>query len=187
MKTVDLDADQMRRRIARYADIPDGNRACSPLVPQAARDLIYAGERRTVAIPAELSGPLDNRASIVGTDFALVFAVCPPGQGPGLHAHLRTTETFTCLRGRFRVYWGDAGQHETVLEELDTISVPPGVNRGFQNVGAQEGILQALVTGPVGDMDDIQLAPGVVAELEAFGPEVVAELRKTGLTFATES
>ncbi len=42
------------------------------------------------------------------------------------------------------------------------------------------------MTGPVGEMNDIQLAPGVVAELEALGPEVMEELGKTGLLFATE-
>lgn len=52
-------------------------------------------------------------------------------------------------------WWGDEGEHETVLERLDTVSVPPGVCRGFTNVGDRDGILQVLITGGIHNMDDI--------------------------------
>ena len=33
----------------------------------------------------------------------MTLAVCPPGQGPGLHNHVKTYETFTVLKTRFEV------------------------------------------------------------------------------------
>ena len=51
------------------------------------------------------------------------------------------------LSGRWSITWGDEGENEVVLEPWDTISVPPGVMRGFQNVGDDEATLLAIVGG----------------------------------------
>ena len=99
------------------------------------------------------------------------------------HAHHATTETFLCLDGRFRVSLGDHGEHETVLEQWDAVSVPPGVVRAFANASEQTAHLLILVTGGVSDMNDIAMTPEYRDRLAAFGPEVVPELEKTGLRF----
>ena len=70
-----------------------------------------------------------------------------------------------------------------ILEQWDTGSVPPGVVRGFQNVGDDVARLLILVTGGVSDMNDIAMTPEYREQLAAFGPEVVPELEKTGLRF----
>jgi quercetin dioxygenase-like cupin family protein len=153
-------------------------------VPQEARDLILARRLLTVARPGELQGPFDNPAPITDVEgFSLNVAVCPPGQGPGLHIHRTTTETFTCLRGTFRVFYGRKGEHETILREFDTISVPAGVLRGFTNVGAEEGYLQVLITGDVADMNDISFTRAMRDELAAYGEHVVAAIEQRGTRF----
>jgi quercetin dioxygenase-like cupin family protein len=183
MKTRNISRAEMDERIARFGELTTWAVQRNERVPQAARDLIYARRLVAVAVPGAVEGPFNNPAAISGTDFSLTVAVCPPGQGPGLHTHEKTTETFTCLTGRFRVYWGDEGEEDTVLERLDTISIPPGVVRGFQNVGDDEGMLQVLITGGVHDMNDIALVPALARQLEQFGPDVLSEIEQTGLRF----
>ena len=183
MKTVQLDAAQMQSQIGRFGELEPLAVLQDDRIPLAAKDLVYARKVMPVVSPKGMVGPLVGSAPIQEGDFTLIFTVCPPGQGPGLHAHHRTTETFTCLEGRFRVYWGDEGEHETVLERFDTISVPPGVCRGFVNVGEGEGILQVLITGGIHNMDDIAFRPSMADELASFGAEVLEAFEQVGFRF----
>ena len=183
MKAVEATSEQMAARTARFAELGLWDVQHNPNLPQEARDLVYARRLLAIASPREAEGPLANSAPIRDVDFALHIAECPPGQGPGLHAHHATTETFFCLDGRFRVYWGGQGEHQTVLEQWDTVSVPPGVVRGFQNVGDEEAHLLILVTGGVSDMNDVAMTPEYREKLAAFGSQVLPELEKTGLRF----
>ena len=63
-----------------------------------------------------------------------------------MHSHT-TVEVFTPLSGRWAIIWGDQGENELVLEAWDTISVPPGVMRGFRNVGTEDAHLMAILGG----------------------------------------
>jgi quercetin dioxygenase-like cupin family protein len=118
-------------------------------------------------------------------DFIMNIAMCPPGQGPGLHHHLFATETYFCLEGRFRVAWGALGEHETFLGKWDTLSVPPGVIRRFQNVGTVDGYLQIILSGDVTKMkNDSAGTPERRTEfLEKFGREMLAKIEATGRRF----
>ena len=106
-----------------------------------------------------------------------------PGQGPTLHSHVRTRETFTCLTGRFRVYWGLEGEDEAILEPFDTVSIPAGTYRGFTNIGDEDAYMLVLITGGVHDMGDIVFPASTAAQLAAFGPDVVREFEAFGLRF----
>jgi quercetin dioxygenase-like cupin family protein len=183
MRTVHVSPEEMAARTARFAELGVWDVQHNPKLPEEARDLVYARRLLAITSPREADGPLANSAPIRDVDFTLHIAECPPGQGPGLHAHHATTETFLCLEGRFRVSYGDRGEHETVLEQWDTVSVPPGVVRAFTNVGEETGRLLILVTGGVSDMNDIAMTPEYRERLAAFGPDVVPELEKTGLRF----
>ena len=129
MKTVQTSPTEMIDRTARFAELGLWDVQHNPKLPEAARDLVYARRLLAITSPRKAEGPLANSAPIRDVDFTLHIAECPPGQGPGLHAHHATTETFFCLDGRFRVSYGDHGEDETVLEPWDTVSVPPGVVR----------------------------------------------------------
>ena len=101
-----------------------------------------------IGLGGDVETPINTGAPIVdAAGMTMTLAVCPPGQGPSLHAHHQTYENFTVLKGRFEVTWNDDGSGRVELDEFDTISVPPKVNRAFRNIGESEGILQVLISG----------------------------------------
>jgi len=81
--------------------------------------------------------------------FTVSWIRLPPGGGAHLHSHL-TPEVFIPFDGPIRVFWGDNGQHSTVLEPKDTISVPVGVMRGFRNETDRTIVMLAMVGGESG-------------------------------------
>ena len=187
MKTIRMSADQMEKRIARFERL-------SPLpiqqseIPQAARDVIYSRELLSVIGLEKSRTPINEGAPIIGAaGMTMTLAVCPPGQGPGLHSHRQTYETFTVMKGRFEVRWNDDGSGSAILGLYDTVSFPPGVCRAFRNVGDEEGILQVIITGGVHDMTDIAFSEIAKREIEAVRPGLSAEFEKAGFTFSIPS
>jgi quercetin dioxygenase-like cupin family protein len=182
MKTIYLSSDQMQKRIARFDSLkplPIQNES----IPVAARDVVYSRKLLSV-IGLETSTPINAAAPIIGAaGMTMTLAVCPPGQGPGLHSHRQTYETFTVMRGRFEVRWNDDGSGRAVLELYDTVSFPPGVCRAFRNIGDEEGILQVIITGGVHDMTDIDFSAKAKQEIEAVRAGLSAEFEKAGFTF----
>ena len=71
------------------------------------------------------------------------------------------------LSGRWAVSWGDTGEHELVLEQWDTISVPPGVMRGFRNAGPETGYLMAILGGT--DAGHVTWSPAVLEQARETG------------------
>lgn len=184
MKTLRIAKSEMAKRIARF-------KALQPLpiqqsdIPLAARDVVYARKLLSV-IGLEQDGgtPINAGAPIRGAaGMTMTLAVCPPGQGPGLHAHRQTYETFTVLKGRFEVAWNDDGSEREVLELFDTVSFPPGVCRSFRNIGDEEGVLQVIITGGVHDMGDIDFSHDARRDIEAVGAGLSAQFEKAGFTF----
>jgi quercetin dioxygenase-like cupin family protein len=174
----------MEKRIARFdrlKPLPIQNAA----IPEKARDVVYSRKLLSViGLEENAPTPINAQAPIRGAGgMTMTLAVCPPGQGPGLHSHRHTYETFTVLRGEFEVRWNDDGSESAVLREFDTISFPPGVCRSFRNVGDEEGILQVVITGGVHDMTDIAFSENARREIEAVRPGLAAEFEKVGFTF----
>jgi quercetin dioxygenase-like cupin family protein len=187
MKTIRISRDEMEKRIARFErlkPLPIQNAS----IPERARDVVYSRKLLSV-VGLEMSGletstPINAEAPIRGAaGMTMTLAVCPPGQGPGLHAHRRTYETFTVLAGEFEVCWNDDGDERATLRQFDTISFPPGVCRAFRNVGTDEGILQVIITGGVHDMTDIAFSPKAKEEIESVGRGLAAQFEKVGFTF----
>ena len=173
----------MKSRIARYRDLkplPIQN----PSIPEQARDVIYARKLLSVIGLEDAKTPINQGAPIVGAaGMTMTLAVCPPGQGPGLHSHRQTYETFTVMKGRFEVTWNDDGSGRAELGLYDTVSFPPGVCRAFRNIGDEEGILQVIITGGVHDMTDIDFSERAKQEIDAVRPGLSAEFEKAGFTF----
>jgi quercetin dioxygenase-like cupin family protein len=183
MKTITMSQAEMAKRIARY-------RALKPLpiqneaIPEKARDVVYSRKLLSVIGLEDASTPINVGAPIIGAaGMTMTLAVCPPGQGPGLHAHRQTYETFTVIKGRFEVRWNDDGSESAILELYDTVSFPPGVCRSFRNVGDGEGILQVIITGGVHDMTDIDFSQNAKQQIDAVRPGLSAEFEKAGFTF----
>lgn len=183
MKTTSISKAEMHKRIARF-------RALQPLpiqqsdIPLAARDVVYARKLLSVIGLEEARTPINAGAPIRGAaGMTMTLAVCPPGQGPGLHAHRQTYETFTVLKGRFEVTWNDDGSEREVLELFDTVSFPPGVCRAFRNIGDGEGMLQVIITGGVHDMADIDFSEAAKLRIESVGRGLSEEFEKAGFSF----
>jgi quercetin dioxygenase-like cupin family protein len=185
MKTIRISGEEMEKRIARFRSLAPLPIQMDPKIPQAARDVVYSRKLLSViGLESAANTPINANAPICGAaGMTMTLAVCPPGQGPGLHSHVQTYETFTVLKGRFEVSWNDDGSGRAVLEPFDTISVPPGVCRAFRNLSDEEGILQVLITGGVHDMNDIDFAPRAKQDIERVGAGLAAEFEKAGFTF----
>jgi quercetin dioxygenase-like cupin family protein len=183
VKTIRISTEEMQGRIARYGKLkplPIQN----PSIPEKARDVVYSRKLLSVIGLENSTTPINAEAPIVGAaGMTMTLAVCPPGQGPGLHSHRKTYETFTVMKGRFEVRWNDDGSGAAVLELYDTICFPPGVCRSFRNISDDEGILQVIITGGVHDMSDIDFAPEAKRQIEAVRPGLAAEFEKVGFTF----
>jgi len=183
MKTMQISQNDMERRIARFGSLrplPIQNAS----IPEKARDVVYSRKLLSVIGLENVNTPINQGAPIVGAaGMTMTLAVCPPGQGPGLHSHRQTYETFTVMQGRFEVRWNDDGSGSAILGLYDTVSFPPGVCRSFRNVGDAEGILQVIITGGVHDMSDIDFSSKAREQIEAVRPGLAAEFEKTGFTF----
>ena len=147
--------------------------------------MVYARKLLSViGLDTEASTPINAGAPIRGAaGMTMTLAVCPPGQGPGLHDHIQTYETFTVLRGRFEILWNADGSGRAVLEQFDTISIPPGVCRAFRNIGEEEGILQVIITGGVHDMSDIAFTRAARGDIESVRSGLAEQFERAGFRF----
>lgn len=85
-------------------------------------------------------------APLEAEHFHMNLVRCEPGQSAPLHNHL-TQEVFVALSGRWEVFWGPEGARSLTLEPFDTVSIPPGVSRGFRNVAAEASLLMGIAGG----------------------------------------
>ena len=189
MKTIDLTPEEMARYISRFDDLIANKARTSDKIPPAARETMTARSTKTVIANVSATdtpwGSGGDEGPIPGPpNFAVVIAECEPGNGPGLHSHQNTIETFTCIKGLFRIEWGDNGQNSMELGLYDTISVPAGVMRRFENISDEMGLLYVILQGGDRGLRDVEFAPSVGESLrERFGAEVVCELESIGYSF----
>lgn len=137
---IDYSEADMERQVARFKQIPSTAKAfIDTRLPGHERD-IY-----TIIGGGVLEDP-DIRPPLAPQEFHLAIIRAEPGKGAALHSHL-TQEVFMPLSGRWAIVWGPCGEHELILEQYDTISVPVHVMRGFRNVGDSSALLLAIVGG----------------------------------------
>lgn len=189
MPTLNPTPAEMDKRIVRAKTIQPKKRRfeANGGIPAKALESIAADSIYLYMAPGEGVGASSQNPGVVSFPGLTVnLCRCPVGQGPDLHAHARTLETFMCLSGQFDVIWGDDGQFKTVLDEHDMISVPPNVMRAFRNTGkTPEAVLLVLIQGENKDMAaDVQYAPATGQKIEqAFGPDVRHRIEEMGWRF----
>ena len=192
MPTLNPTPSEMEKRIVRAKTIqPKKKRLeASGGIPTQAMEAIAADSIYLYMAPGEGMGASSQNPAIVGFPGLTVNVCrCPVGQGPDLHAHARTLETFMCIGGQFEVSWGDDGQYKTLLDEHDMISVPPNVMRAFRNTGkTPEAVLLVLIQGEAKDIAaDVQYAPATGEKIERdFGPQVRQRIEEMGWRFDAE-
>ena len=187
MKTHTPTPAEMAERMARFArlDPYSVQQEANADIPVGAMESVAAKWVYPIMVPADYDGRADQAPVKAGNHVVLTIAECPPGNGPALHNHETTTENFFCLEGRFRIRWGDEGEHEVFLDPHDFISVPPGVMRDFCNVADELGrLLVVIETSAEAATDNVAFAP-VVGEQVAreYGAAAVTNMEAKGLKF----
>ncbi len=147
---------EMEARVARFHQLRPTSDYTDAAIPGC--------ERTTFRV---LGHPPD--APLAAQDFHLNIVLCQPGKSAPLHNHL-TQEVFIPLTGRWAVFWGPQGERSLVLEPWDTISILPGVSRGFRNVGAEPAYLLGMASGQ--DPGHINWPEHVKAAARAVGVEL---------------
>ncbi|HEX7075505.1 MAG TPA: cupin domain-containing protein [Hyphomicrobiaceae bacterium] len=186
VKTVTPSPEEMKARTARFKDLmPYSKQQENTGIPVAAMERLTANKVYSIMVPEGYKGR-SAMAPLKGLPGAVIsIAECPPGNGPGLHAHEQTVENFFCLNGKFEVTWGDEGQHSMILEPLDFVSFPPKVSRAFRNISDETARLFVLIQ-PVSDVqeDRVAYAPKLEEELkDSYGAGTVEALKKIGFKF----
>jgi len=85
-------------------------------------------------------------APLQAEHFHMNLVRCAPGKAAPLHNHL-TQEVFVALTGTWEVFWGAEGARSLRLSPYDVITIPPGVSRGFRNVGDGDALLMGIAGG----------------------------------------
>ena len=125
--------EEMEARVARFYDLKPTDDYVDSAIPGCERTTLRViGQRPQAPLAAE--------------GFHMNIVLCEPGRAAPLHNHL-TEEVFVALTGRWEVFWGPHGDRRVFLEPWDTVSVPPGVSRGFRNVGAEPAYLMGMASG----------------------------------------
>ena len=94
-----------------------------------------------------------NAAIKISEGFNLGFVKTRPGKGVAMHNH-DTNETFVVMSGRWRIEWNEGADLESIeAGPLDTVSIPAGCARRFENIThdepAAEHMLLFVVAGDV--------------------------------------
>ena len=144
---------EMEARVARFRTLRPTDDYVDALIPGCERTT-YRVLGQPPAAPLEAEG------------FHLNIVRCEPGHAAPLHNHL-TQEVFVALSGRWEVFWGPEGTRSLVLEPWDTISIPPGVSRGFPNVCDEPSWLMGMASGR--DPGNINWPAQVRAAAQAAG------------------
>lgn len=106
--------------------------------------------------------------------FQLGMVKAKPGNGPAYHTH-DYIESFLPLTGKWRFYWGNDSdpnkiEGETIIEQWDLISLPPGLWRGFEVVSEEEAwIFAVLEEHKVFSGKDPYWSPQIIKKAADFG------------------
>jgi len=186
MKTETVTPEVMAKRTVRFRNLASYQQQHEQAgIPDAAFDTVAARRVYPVMVPEAYSGRSAMAPLKGAPGLAVTIAECPPGNGAGLHAHEQSVENFFCLDGSFEIGWGDQGEHRTVLEPMDFISIPRGVCRSFKNVGDKTARLLVIIQ-ILGEeqADRVHYAPQVGDEIaRRHGGDALAALSRIGFKF----
>jgi len=185
METRDITPEAMQERIVRFAAVvPTSQSSRARGVPAIVTELLIPRALYPIMGPVGSDSPVFKFAMHGPDGVSMTVCEVDPGDGPALHAHHTTDEVVFVLEGRFRIEWGDQGQHAVELGRFDTIAVPPGVVRRFENVGTEPAYLLALVCGGAESITEVEYTPEVGARLvEQGGADIRALLESAGVGF----
>jgi quercetin dioxygenase-like cupin family protein len=113
----------------------------------------------------------------------MFISILPPGQGPCLHSHNGTYETFIVLEGCIEYHVGEPITHRITLDKWDAFSCPPFVYRGFRNVGTTDAVQLTVITGVTEGRDDVSMPDSIAQQVRREHGEPVLEAFKKVFRF----
>ena len=171
--------EEIESRVSRFSDLkPMSTARDLAWVGQDAMDVFYARKLMPVILD-DTKNPFGNEAPIIGAAGSTMFvSIMPPGQGPCLHSHNGTFETFMVLEGTIEYHIGDPVEHIIKLDKWDVLSCPPNVYRGFNNIGQSDAVQLTVITGTGEGRDDVSMPDSIAKQVEQdFGKKVVEAFR----------
>lgn len=192
METIDITPEEMETRIARLGDLKANKAEFEERggIPREAYEYVAAKEIFLLMAKPKPAERQNSTPVVEGPDGASVYVVgTPPQDGPCLHAHMTTWETFMPLTGRYRFDYGRDGKHNVTLEPFEMISVPPGVLRKFTNVEDHESRMLVIIQGEdEAALNDIILPPSVGDVItERWGAETKTKIEEQGMLFNADA
>lgn len=172
-------AEELASRVSRFDELrPMSTADDLGWVGQEAMDVFFARKLMPIILD-DTKNPFGNEAPIIGAAGTTMFiSIMPPGQGPCLHSHNSTYETFMVLDGTIEYYVGDPIEHRVTLNKWDTFSCPPGVYRGFHNAGDKDAVMLTVITGLEEGRDDVSMPDSIAQRVKKdFGDKIVDAFR----------
>ena len=110
-----------------------------------------------------------NAAIKISEGFNLGFVKTRPGKGVAMHNH-DTNETFVVMSGRWRIEWNEGADVEHVeAGPLDTVSIPAGCARRFENITHDEADAEHMLLFVVaGDAPQNEFTASSMQRAEEF-------------------
>ena len=171
--------EELDSRISRFSGLkPMSTAEDLAWVGQDAMDVFYARKLMPVILD-DTENPFGNVAPIFGAAGSTMFiSIMPPGQGPCLHSHNGTFETFIVLEGTIEYFVGEPIEHRVTLNKWDVFSCPPKVYRGFKNVGETDAVQLTVITGVDEGRDDVSMPDSIAQQVgKDFGKKIVDAFR----------
>jgi mannose-6-phosphate isomerase-like protein (cupin superfamily) len=95
------------------------------------------------------TGVATDQNTVPSAHFTFSTMVIPAGGVGPSHIHCDVEEVFFVLRGKMKIVCEKDGERwESILQERDLISVPPGVYREETNIGDEDALMCVMLGTP---------------------------------------
>ena len=92
------------------------------------------------------TGVATDMNTVAAENFTFSTMVIPAGHEGPSHLHIDVEEVFFVMRGKMKlVLEKDGERFETILNERDLVSVPPGVYREEINIGDEDALMCVML------------------------------------------
>ena len=186
MTTRDVTPEEMAPYVVRFDQQPSVRERVTDVLklplPAALFGKIFAWDLFNLV--GKTKSPADAFACEGPRDTSVFVARMPPKFGPNyLHTHKNTWEILFVLSGKFRVTYGDDGKHEVILNPYDSVVVPPGIVRNFENISDDTADMLVVIAG-ADDGTELHYPRSVKEDVVSIGGDkTVNLLEAVGLRF----
>ncbi|WP_326537464.1 cupin domain-containing protein [Pseudorhodoferax sp.] len=92
------------------------------------------------------TGVAKDMNTVQNEHFTFSTMLIPAGHIGPMHLHIDVEEVFFVMRGKMKIVLEKDGERfETILNERDLVSVPPGVYREEHNIGEEDALMCVML------------------------------------------